>query len=92
MLVVIFTVARLYKILLPYKEERQLSYFDINLFYSFFSAQQKRLSKATQEDNKSKAKFLERKAIILPKISSKSRSNELKKETPEINVVAPVTE
>jgi len=37
-LAVVFTVARLFKILLPYTEEKQLSYFEINLFHSFFSS------------------------------------------------------
>jgi len=37
-LAVLFTVAKLFKILQPYTEEKQLSYFDINLFHSFFSS------------------------------------------------------
>lgn len=34
-----FTIAKLMKILKPYIEENQLSYFDKNLFHSFYSAQ-----------------------------------------------------
>jgi len=35
-LVVLFTAAKILKIIMPYIEERQLSSFDTNLFYSFF--------------------------------------------------------
>ena len=36
-LVVMFTIAKLLKILKPYIEENQLSHFDKNLFNSFYS-------------------------------------------------------
>jgi len=36
-MVVIFTLAKLLKILLPYIKEKQLSDFDLNLFYSFYN-------------------------------------------------------
>jgi len=34
---VIFTLAKLLKILMPYIKEKQLSEFDLNLFYSFYN-------------------------------------------------------
>ena len=37
-LVVIFTIAKLIKIMKPYIDHKQLSYFDKNLFNSFYSA------------------------------------------------------